>query len=87
MQALALAEGDHLLARDGEARAQRRVARVRVGHDGIESVVAALQLDEDEEAPRRGRRRGAREPRHAGEGHEGGEPEEIASVHGPHLSW
>ena len=44
-----LGELHDLVARDREARTQVRVFRIGIGNDGIEPVVAAAQLDQDQQ--------------------------------------
>ena len=49
MQPGAVGELHDLVARDREARAQRVVRGIGVGHERVEPVVAALQLDQHEQ--------------------------------------
>ena len=55
MQAGALVELEHLVARDADPRPQRVVLAVGVRHDRVQAVVAALELDEDEQVAVAGR--------------------------------
>ena len=63
MQARAIGQLHDAVARDRDARAQRVVRRIGVGHERVEPVVAALELDQHEQAPvaRRLRCRGERD--------------------------
>ncbi|NKA71379.1 hypothetical protein GO283_01060 [Ralstonia solanacearum] len=49
MQAIAIVELQHLLALDGDARAQRVVLRAGIRDHGVEPVIAALELDQDQQ--------------------------------------
>jgi hypothetical protein len=53
--------------RNPDARAQCWVERVGVGHDGVQAVVAAHELEHDERAPGVGGGHGLLEPRGAGD--------------------
>jgi hypothetical protein len=91
MQSMALAQRQHLAGGDGDARPQRVIVRVGVGHHGIEPVVAALELDQDQQPPVR---RCPRRQRHGRQqaGHQANSPaardaaKEIASLHVPSLT-
>jgi hypothetical protein len=58
VQARAVRELHHLVAGDGDAWAQRGVEGIAIGHDGVEAVVAAPQLHQDEQPARRLGQRG-----------------------------
>lgn len=49
-------EPDHVFALDADHRPQLVVAVIGVGHHGIQAIVAAFELDQNQDAP--GRRGG-----------------------------
>ncbi len=87
VQAKAIVQVEDAGRRDGEIGAQAGVFRIREGDQGIESVVAAFELDQDERSAvlRRGRLRrgdGRRGHGHRGECHaQTGQAQEVATVH------
>ena len=52
MKAEAVGRFDHLVLGDAELRPRAVVRRIAVRHDGVQAVVAARQLDDDENALR-----------------------------------
>ena len=50
MQSLPIANREHLLALDADARAQRVVGRVSKWHHSIQAIVCAFEFDQDQQA-------------------------------------
>ena len=49
MQSDAIVELDHRVARDGKLRPQPVIAGIGVRHERVETIVAALEFDQDEQ--------------------------------------
>ena len=91
MEPAAAVELQHVVALDRDPRPEGVVRGVAVRHDGVQPVVAALQLDQNEQLRVTRGRRALREgePRREDRDPGGGRGEEkIATFHvGTYLSW
>ena len=86
VQAHLLVELQGALARHADAAAQRMIVRVGIGDEGVQPVIAALELDQQQDAAPRLIGEGRTAGQHHTEG--AGAEEEIATVHGrPHFNW